>query len=79
MSTTNSLIYMANQIARELVNQNRDSAVEATFAHLRRYWDPAMRARIVAYLETGGDDLHDVARAAVRQLGLGDSSSDGSR
>jgi formate dehydrogenase subunit delta len=59
---------MANQIARELVNQNRDNAVETTFSHLRRYWDPAMRQRIVAYLEAGGEDLHEVARAAVRRL-----------
>ena len=68
MSTISRLIYMANQIARELVNQNRESAVEETFTHLRRYWDPAMRARIAAYLEAGGDDLNDVARAAVRRL-----------
>ena len=68
MSTIDHLIRMANQIARELGNQNPERAVEATSAHLRRYWDPAMRARIVAYLEEGGDGLHDIARDAVRLL-----------
>jgi len=55
--TLDKLIYMANQIAREFGNQRPNDAVEATWDHLWHFWDPRMRAMIVAYLQEGGDRL----------------------
>lgn len=68
MSTTDRLIYMANQIARELGSQHPGTAVEATWDHLWHFWDPAMRRTIITHLEAGGDGLGDVARRAVAML-----------
>lgn len=68
MSTIDHLIRMANQIARELGTQQRPRAVAATGEHLRRYWDPRMRAQIIEYLDGGGEHLSDIARGAVALL-----------
>jgi formate dehydrogenase subunit delta len=68
MSTADRLVYMANQIARELGSQRPDGAVTATRDHLRDFWDPRMRQAIVAYLDSGGEHLSDIARGAVALL-----------
>jgi formate dehydrogenase subunit delta len=54
------LVYMANQIARNLKD------ADATAAHIRAFWDPRMRAMIRAHDGTG---LSDIAQAAVARLG----------
>ena len=69
MSTTDKLVYMANQIAREFANQRPHEAVDATWDHLWHFWDPRMREMILAYLAAGGDGLAEIARAAVAKLG----------
>jgi len=43
-------------------------AVAGTADHIARFWDPRMRALIVAHLETGGAGLDAIAKAAVEQL-----------
>lgn len=68
MSTTDQLVYMANQIARELGSQCPDRPVAATRDHIRQFWDPRMRQMIVAYLDRGGEHLSDTARDAVALL-----------
>lgn len=66
--TLDKLVYMANQIAREFSAQRPREAVEATWDHLWHFWDPRMRAMIVAHLREGGAGLGDVAKAAVAKL-----------
>jgi formate dehydrogenase subunit delta len=66
--TTDRLVYMANQIAREFVNQRPHQAADATWDHLWHFWDPRMRTMILAHLDAGGEGLSDVARAAVAKL-----------
>jgi len=68
MSTVDHLVYMANQIARELCSQCPDRPVAATRDHLRQFWDPRMRQSIVAYLDGGGEHLSEIARGAVAML-----------
>lgn len=68
MSTVDQLVYMANQIARELGGQCPDRPVAATRDHLRQFWDPRMRQAIIAYLDRGGEHLSDTARDAVALL-----------
>ena len=60
MNNVDKLVYMANQIARNL----RDA--EATASHIRAFWAPQMRAAIRAHDGTG---LNETARAAVALLG----------
>ena len=66
------LVYMANQIARELAYQQPGKVEEATADHLHRFWDPRMRELICAHLRTGGEGLSDIARGAVGRLERGE-------
>ena len=59
------LRYMANQIARNLAPQGEALAVEATRQHIKDFWDPRMKAAILADRVTG---LDPIARAALEQL-----------
>ncbi len=63
------LVYMANQIAREFAGQRPGQAAEATWDHLWHFWDPRMRAMILAYEQAGGEGLSEIAREAVARLG----------
>jgi formate dehydrogenase subunit delta len=62
------LVMMANQIGKFFAPQHGIDPVEAIENHLRKFWDPRMRAAIVAHLEKGGADLDDPVRRAVCQL-----------
>ena len=56
---------MANQIARNFAAQGEEAAIAATAQHLRDFWDPRMKAAILA------DDraaLEPLAREAVERL-----------
>ncbi len=62
------LRYMADQIARNLAPQGETAAIEGTCQHIRDFWDPRMKAAILA------DDraaLSPIARAAVERLSRG--------
>ncbi len=47
MSTEERLVYMANQIARNLAASG-DDAIAETADHIAKFWDPRMRGRILA-------------------------------
>jgi formate dehydrogenase subunit delta len=59
------LIYMANQIARNLAVQGEETAVQACYQHLTDFWDPRMKAAILAGDKAG---LDPIAKAAVARL-----------
>lgn len=62
------LVSMANHISVFFAHEEPGKAVERTADHLRKYWDPRMRAAIVAHLKTGGEGLDAVVRNAVGLL-----------
>ena len=64
------LIGMANDIAAFFTGADAEDVAAANIrAHIKRYWDPRMRAQIVAhYNETGGADLQGAVRLAIAQL-----------
>ena len=62
------LVSMANQIAVFFEHEEAAKAVERTADHLRKYWDPRMRAAIVAHLKSGGAGLDPLVRSAVALL-----------
>jgi formate dehydrogenase subunit delta len=64
------LIYMANQIGKFWASQDREKAPEAIAQHLKKFWDPRMRERILALAAGGGDGLDPVVRTAVQRLAL---------
>jgi formate dehydrogenase subunit delta len=62
------LVYMANQIGKFFVSQRTDKAAAAIAEHLRKFWDPRMRAAIIAHVAAGGDGLDPSVRNAVDML-----------
>lgn len=64
------LIYMANQIGKFFVSEDKTTAVASIADHLRNFWDPRMRREIVAHLAEGGEGLDPEVRAAVATLDM---------
>lgn len=62
------LVYMANQIGKFWVSQGADKAPTAIAEHIRKFWDPRMRERILAHLDNGGAGLDPCVWKAVEQL-----------
>jgi formate dehydrogenase subunit delta len=62
------LVYMANQIGKFFVSQRSDKAVAGIAEHLQKFWDPRMRAAIIAHVAAGGDGLDPSVRDAVDML-----------
>jgi formate dehydrogenase subunit delta len=61
---------MANQITDFWEGEaGHDVAVKEVATHLRRYWEPRMRAQMITYYhERQGSGLNDIAKAAVGVL-----------
>jgi len=62
------LIYMANQIGKFFESQGQEQAASGTADHIRKFWDPRMRAEIIAHLKAGGAGLDPVVRLAIERL-----------
>lgn len=63
--TTERLVYMANQIARNFAAQGEDKAIAATANHIRLFWDPRMKAAILQRDDAG---LEAIANKAIAHL-----------
>ncbi len=61
------LIYMADQIARNFAVQGEEEAVAATAQHIRDFWDPRMKAAILA---ADRNAFSPIVGAAVVRLAL---------
>ena len=68
MSSPEKLIYMANQIGKFFRSQGRDKAVPGIAEHVRKFWDPRMRAAILSHLDRGGTGLDPEVREAIATL-----------
>lgn len=66
--SSDRLVYMANQIGKFFVSEDRETAVAGIADHLEKFWAPRMRAEIIAYLAAGGEGLDPQVRAAVASL-----------
>jgi formate dehydrogenase subunit delta len=62
------LVMMANQIGKFYAPQKQIEPVAAITTHIRKFWDPHMRAAIVAHLQAGGADLDPMVREAIQRL-----------
>ncbi|NDH62616.1 MAG: formate dehydrogenase [Alphaproteobacteria bacterium] len=67
-ASADKLVTMANQIGRFFTPQRGADPVAAIADHLEKFWDPRMRAAIVAHLAAGGVGLEDPVREAVGRL-----------
>ena len=65
------LVRMANQIAGFFAHEGPERAVASIEDHLRKFWDPRMRAEILAGVADGSaTGLHPLAAAAIERLGV---------
>jgi formate dehydrogenase subunit delta len=71
MSTTDRLVYMAHQIARNLASMGEERAVVAVADHLASFWDPRMKAQIIAIARDQPDRLTPLVAASVALLADG--------
>lgn len=62
------LVYMANQIGKFFVTEDKPTAAANIADHLKKFWDPRMRTEIVAHLAAGGEGLDPEVREAVAML-----------
>jgi formate dehydrogenase subunit delta len=73
------LVYMANQIGTFFESQGAEKAVVGTADHIRKFWDPRMRAQIIAHLKAGGAGLEPPVRAAIESLAEGQLEGHGTQ
>ncbi len=66
-SSTDTLVRMANDISNFFRIQPEDQAVAGTADHIRRYWEPRMRAKMAEHLAHGGTGLNAIARQACER------------
>jgi formate dehydrogenase subunit delta len=59
---------MANQIGRFFANQGEEKAVAAIADHIRKFWEPRMRAQIVARYKAGVSGFDPFVAKAVASL-----------
>lgn len=62
------LVTMANQIGKFFASQKGDAVVHGIVDHIKKFWDPRMRAGLLAHLDAGGEGLDPKVREAAEQL-----------
>ena len=67
-STLDKLVMMANKIGKFFTPQRYVDPVAGIADHLEKFWDPRMKANIVAHWRAGGAGLDAPVREAVGRL-----------
>jgi formate dehydrogenase subunit delta len=68
MSSPDNLIRMANQIGSFFKSQGPGKVTPGVADHIRKFWDPRMRSKILAHLDAGGAGLDPEVRDAIELL-----------
>jgi formate dehydrogenase subunit delta len=61
-------VRMANDIAAQFRHLPHDDAVAGIADHLRRFWDPRMRAQLTTHVGAGGEGLDPLVAEAIERL-----------
>ncbi|MBU6377581.1 MAG: formate dehydrogenase subunit delta [Gammaproteobacteria bacterium] len=70
------LIRMVNQIAAFFAHEGAEQGAASVADHLRKFWDPRMRAELLAAVAAGhATALVPLAKDAVARLAAGASAS----
>jgi formate dehydrogenase subunit delta len=62
------MVHMANQIAGFFASYPRDQAIDSVADHLQKFWEPRMRAALIAYAKGGGAGLAELVTAAIPKI-----------
>ena len=65
---SDNLVRMANQIAKFFSVQGEERAVAGIADHIRKFWEPRMKAAIFAHVDAGGAGLEPLALKALQKL-----------
>ncbi|WP_417478303.1 formate dehydrogenase subunit delta [Maricaulis sp.] len=63
-----SLIRMAHQIADFYAPYTEAEAIEGVAVHIRKFWDPGMRDRLIALSQSPDAGLRPTITAAITRL-----------
>lgn len=70
------LVTMANDISHYFAaDPDHEAGAFAIADHLKKFWEPGMRKRIVAHLAAGGEGLEPLTKKGVQKLAELDSKS----
>ena len=78
MNSEEKLVYMANQIARNIAPSSTSEAAKAVADHIAHFWDPRMKQMIFAHIDAGSTDLSPSALAGLKLLRTQDASGQSS-
>ena len=62
------LIHDANEIAKYFAAYPREEAIAGIADHIKKFWDPRMRAELQSALASGEISLHPLVREAGNRL-----------
>lgn len=68
MSTSEKLVYMANQIASFFETMPHEEASAGVAKHINDFWDPRMRRQFFEILEAGGTGLRPLVVEASTNI-----------
>jgi formate dehydrogenase subunit delta len=68
MSNTEHLVQMANDIGNFFRAQPRPEAVAGIANHIRSFWTPRMRRKLIGELDSGAPGLDELTREALCSL-----------
>jgi formate dehydrogenase subunit delta len=68
MSSTQHLVHMANDIGDFFRAQPRQDAIAGIANHIRSFWSPKMREKLIADLDMAGVELDELPLEALRSL-----------
>jgi formate dehydrogenase subunit delta len=63
-----SCVWRAEEICDQVRHKPLDVAGAAVASHLRNFWDPRMRADLIAYVDSAPPDLDPIVERAVALL-----------
>jgi formate dehydrogenase subunit delta len=61
-------VRLANDVAAQFAYLPHDAAVARVVTHLKTFWDPRMRAQLLAAAHSGDPDLDPIAAEAAERL-----------
>jgi formate dehydrogenase subunit delta len=62
------LAYMANQIAAFFQSRPHEEAVAGVANHINKFWEPRMRAQLLASIEAGSASLKPIVIEAAPHI-----------
>ena len=67
--STSHLIEMANQIAVNLAHgKEQNQCITDIASHIQRFWAPSMRQQLLAAINQGDHQIHELVVEAAKQL-----------